>query len=396
MKSTDFIPTAPGRLVPTTALERMPNGTRQEVRGLAFVPNPLPPKLNWNEILGASWRVLADAERNVGLLEGKASRLTDARLLHSAFMRQEARLSSLIEDTVATPEEVVLAEAGQTLPRVEAHEVHNYLRALQYGWDSKLPLCGRLIKEMHALLLQGPRPTNDLPGEYRREQNYIGNARHGFARARFVPPPVAELEPAMRDLEMFMNAKSEDYPSLVGMALAHYQFEAIHPFRDGNGRLGRLLMVLWLRKHGLLSHPLMYVSAYLERHKDDYKRLLLEVSTKGAWVPWITFVLEAVCAESASAASRIENLLVLRSELIEKVTGHRRSSLCQKLIDHLFSHPAVTVKQVATVLKITDTAATNHINYLIEKGILEVLHPRMKPRLYLARTILDAASELED
>jgi len=396
MRSKDFQKGSPGRLVNTQVHERREGGKLIETKGMAFVPNPLPPKLDWVTTLGRLWRVHSEAERNLGLLEGKASRLTDARLLHAPFMRQEARLSSLIEDTVATPEEVVLAEAGQPMPRVEALEVNNYLRALRFGWESELPLCVRLIKEMHKLLLTGVRGGKDLPGEFRREQNYIGNERAGFVAARFVPPPAGEeLDRSIRDLEKFMNASHKEFPTLVAMALAHYQFEAIHPFRDGNGRLGRLLIVLWLRKQGILSHPLLYVSAYFERHKDDYKRLLLEVSTQAGWEKWLEFVLEAVAVEAASAASRIEKLLVLRSELVEKVTGQRRSILCQRLIDHLFSKPAVTVREVREVLSISETAASNHIDFLVEKGILDCLDDRAKPRLYLARSIVQAASDEE-
>lgn len=360
------------------------------------MPEPLPPKLDWSSTIGRLWKVLSEAERNLGLLEGKASRLTDARLLHAPFMRQDARLSSLIEDTVATPEEVVLAEAGQPMPRVEALEVNNYLRALRFGWDSALPLCVRLVKEMHKLLLTGVRGGKVLPGEFRREQNYIGNERAGFAGARFVPPPAGdELDRSIRGLERFMNTTHKEFPTLVALALAHYQFEAIHPFRDGNGRLGRLLIVLGLRKHGLLSHPFLYVSAYFERHKDEYKRLLLEVSTQAGWEAWLAFVLEAVAVEAASAATRIEKLLVLRSELVEKVTGQRRSILCQRLIDHLFTKPVVTVREVRDVLSISETAASNHIDFLVQKGILTCLDERTKPRLYMARTIVQAASDEE-
>lgn len=394
MKESTFRTDAPGRLVRTSAYEVVVRAGVPEtvsVSGQAFVPDPLPPKIEWDSLVGRVTESLVTAERSLARLDGKASRLTDPRLLLGPFWRREARLSSLIEDTVTTPRELALVDAGRTVEKSEQREVLNYIRALEHGLESKLPLSNRLIRDMHRVLLEGVRGERDTPGEFRREQNYIGNQARGFSGARFVPPPAGEpLEECMKQLERFLNDQSQAVPDLIGIALTHYQFEAIHPFRDGNGRLGRLIIVLAICKRGILSKPLLYVSEYFEKNKEEYKSLLLRISTHGEWEDWIRFVLNGLGETAIDAGKRVDKVLSLREELIKRVTGPRTSSLQIQLIDHLFTKPAITVKKARQVLGVTDTAARRHIESLVRHRILEEMQDSGREQWYLARRIFEA------
>lgn len=395
MDTSSFTSQAPGRLVPTTGYDQRVRGSIVEpvpVAGFAFVPNALPPAFDWDHFLGRVARPLIEAERNLRRLNGKASRLRNPHLLLAPFWRREARLSSLIEDTVATPEEIVLVGAGYTPDRDDPREVFNYIEALQHGLASTLPLCNRLFREMHGKLLAGVRGERDRPGEFRREQNYIGNKTAGFARARFVPPPVSELDRLLGDFEQFLN-RSSDVPHLVAIAIAHYQFECIHPFRDGNGRLGRLIMLLSLCKLGLLTQPFICISGYFERHRDEYKELLLRTSAEGDWEAWTRFVLDGFALEAADANRRVDRLLALRDEFEASVTGRRASSLLIRLVDHLFHSPAISVDNVRKTLGVSPTAARGHLLTLISKGIIEEMDRPGRAKIYLARRILTVTED---
>ncbi|WP_287418153.1 Fic/DOC family N-terminal domain-containing protein, partial [Oceanithermus sp.] len=277
MDSEDFTPAAPGRLVGIGP-------------GLwAFAPDPLPPKLEWTSELV---RALAEAERALGELAGLGRTLPNPYLFTQPFLRREAVLSSRIEGTQASLADLYAFEAQPALfalpeQRNDVLEVRNYVRALEHGLARlrELPLCLRLLREMHAILLEGARGQNRAPGEFRRVQNWIGGSG-SIEDAVYVPPPPGEILSALDALEKYLNGESP-YPALVDVALVHYQFEAIHPFLDGNGRIGRLLITLMLIERGLLHEPLLYLSAYFERQREHYYRLLLEVSQKGAWEAWV-------------------------------------------------------------------------------------------------------------
>lgn len=384
-----------GKLVPTVVHEERFKGSVREVaevRGKAFLPYALPPKLDWDRIVGSSRRELIAAERALARLNGRASKLPNPHLLLGPFARREARLSSLIEDTVATPKEIALAESGVLFGRDDPKEIANYIFALNHGLDSPLPLCNRLFKEMHEILLRGVRGGRDLPGHFRREQNYIGKKSLGFLQARFVPPPHGEiLERCMADLEQFVNGPHEQIPELVSIALGHYQFECIHPFRDGNGRLGRLIMTLSLCKYGLLSKPYIYVSEFFSKHEEKYKDLLLRVSTEGAWEAWIRFVLEAFAVQARAADIRADAILCLQSEYTHKLTGPHSSSLLIRLCDHLFSRPVITIDDAEKVLGVTKTAARRHVATLVKKGILDKSEEYGKAHVFVANGIIAAA-----
>lgn len=392
-------PRSPGRLVPTVAYERRANGARWEVvevRGEAFVPDPLPPKIDRTLLIGRLYPELSAAETSLARLDGIAGTLVSPELLLRPLRIREAKLSSQIENTIATAEEIALAEAGRPTERNEGREVWNYIRALDHGIGSPLPLCNRLIKEMHQILMQDVRGDDKGPGEFRSVQNDIGKDGSRFADARFVPPPPGEhLENAMGDLERFLNSTSHGLPWLVATAMAHYQFECIHPFRDGNGRLGRLLVALSMCKAGVLSRPLLYVSAYFEAHRQTYYDLLLRISTDGAWEPWIGFFCEAVASQAEDGIRRSRKLRELRDGFRARVSGKRASALSIALIDRLFERPAVTNAIVCDMLGITAPAAQKHLEALVAKGILTEVTGGSYGRVYVARPIL-AVVEADD
>ncbi|MFN0243635.1 MAG: Fic family protein [Planctomycetota bacterium] len=333
------------------------------------------------------------ATRAIAVLEGRALHVVNERLLLGPFWRREARLSSLIEETITTPEKLALAGVDPTSTDGDTREVWNYVRALEHGLNSPLPLSGRLLREMHAILLEGVRGSRDRPGEYRGEQNYIGDGARGFARARFVPPPAgATLERCMSELERFMNADSTGVPALIAVALTHYQFECIHPFRDGNGRLGRLLIVLELCRTKQVTRPWVYVSDYLESNRDVYKDALLAVSQDGEWEAWIRFMLRGFAASADDALHRMDRILALREELRAAVTGPRSSSLMLELIDDLFERPVISVKRACALLDITHTAVRRHLAKLVDLGVIEPLPDIGREQYWIARRIL-AVSE---
>lgn len=399
MDEKAFGSASPGRLVPTTAYDEVVRDGKRElvpVTGLAFLPNPLPPSLDWDRLIGQLRKPLIEAERALARLDGKASQLPNPHLLIGPFTRREARLSSLIEDTIATPVEIALAEAGRTPDRDDPMEVVNYIHALEHGRQSDLPLCHRLFQEMHALLLRNVRGERDKPGQYRRDQNYIGNKTRGFKHARFVPPPPGDpLRSCLDAFERFVNQPPADIPSLIMIALSHYQFEAIHPFNDGNGRLGRLLIVLSLCRSGILRQPLVYMSGHFAAFESEYKNLLLRVSTQGVFKEWIEFVLVGFASQAQEADGRVDRLIALRNQFVASVTGRRASSLLIKLVDSLFDRPVVSVPYVEKLLGISTTAARRHIESLLDKNVLEPLELQGKANWFIANQIL-STSESDD
>ncbi len=305
-------------------------------------------------------------------------------------MRREAESSSRIEDTIATAEEVALYQAGYGEARNEAVEVANYLAALQHGLASPLPISRRLICEMHARLLDRVRGEDKRPGEIRTIQNQIGGRDDDAATARFVPPPPGEpLERGLAAFERFVNAPPDHIPPMVAAALGHYQFEALHPFRDGNGRVGRVIATLTLCRQGLLEHPLVYVSGYFDRHRQRYYDLLLRVSTRGDWLAWIGFFLDAVIDQSKDAWGRIDGLRRLYDEQRASLQRGRAAGKSLALLDHLFSSPAVTASSAQRALDTTDPTARAAIGRLVRSGMLTDLTGRDYGKVWLARPILD-------
>lgn len=357
----------------------------------AFVPNPLPPHLEWTPELVSA---LSQADRALGALAGLSNTLPNPHVLVRPFMRREAVLSSRIEDTKASLSDLFVFEAQQ-LPLLETasdvQEVHNYVAALEYGIRrmENLPMSLRLVREIHERLLQNVRGEQLTPGEFRRTQNWIGPVGSTINTAPFVPPPPEEMRQALADFENFLHAESE-LPPLVRLALIHYQFEAIHPFLDGNGRVGRLLISLLMGMWELLPQPLLYLSAYFESHRQTYYDLLLATSQRGAWNDWLLFFLDAVSVQSHDAVLRIQHLQNLRETYRKRVQTTRTSARLLQVVDLIFANPLVTIPQVQTYLKIQYPIAQRYIDKLVNAKILTEITGRSRNRVYQANEILAA------
>lgn len=323
--------------------EEFQNSTSGHVRRVqgsyyAFFPNPLPPRLEWTAPIV---QALSQADRALGELSARGSTLPNPYLLVRPFMRREAVLSSRIEGTRANLTDVYTYEAVQPsffATGQDVQEVHNYVRALDYGIERlhELPVSLRLIRELHERLMAGVRGQEWQPGEFRRSQNWIGPPGSTLQTAVFIPPPVAEMNDALGDLEKFIH-QATDLPPLVRLGLIHYQFEAIHPFLDGNGRIGRLLLVLLLADWNLLAQPLLYLSAYFEQQRQRYYDLLLGVSQRGEWVEWLTFFLNGIHSQAVDAVARVQRLQELRLSYRRDLARKTRSTAVLELVDLLFA-----------------------------------------------------------
>lgn len=369
----------PGRIV------RSPEGYN------AFVPDPLPPSIEWTpELL----RALSDADRALGRLAGEGARLPNPHLLLRPFVRREAVLSSRIEGTQATLGELLAAEAGAGVERSpdDLREVVNYVAALEHGVRrlESLPLSVRLIRELHALLMEGVRGNQATPGELRRSQNWIGAPGSRPENATYVPPPPAEMTEALGALEVFFHDTS--LPPLVQAALLHYQFEAIHPFLDGNGRVGRLLVTLFLLERSLLPAPLLYLSAFFEATRRDYYDRLLGVSQRGDWNAWIEYFLNGVARQSEDAVSRAARINGLLDGW-RTAFADAPSRAAAELVDLLGENPFWTVPGVARRLGVAYTTALRAVRRLEEAGVLQPLTSARRDRVFCAKAILDILEE---
>lgn len=317
--------------------------------------------------------------------------LPNPDLLINQFIRREAVSSSRIEGTITNFEQLVLFEADQSGGDnfADRQEVANHVTATRYGFERlpTLPVSLRLIQEIHERLMQGVRGEDKTPGQFRRIQNMIGRDGQVAGQARFVPPPVRTMHDALHELQQFMGRPTE-MPVLVDLALIHYQFETIHPFLDGNGRLGRLLINLLLCERQVLTQPLLYLSSYLEKHKKDYVDQMLRVSQTGDWEPWLLFFLEGVAVQARSAIDRSNDLLRFRADCKDRWTKLTNSTLILGVIDLLFERPAVTITAVKERFGVTFTAAKQNIEKLVADGILVEATGRGRNRIYLAPEIV--------
>jgi len=361
----------------------------------AYVPAPLPPPLEIDWPLAA---LVAEATGALCELAGVGRRMRNPNLLIYPFLQREAVLSSRIEGTQAGLTDLYAYEARQAaLPGVappaeagDVREVQNYVRALQHGMArlAEVPVSLRLIQELHAVLLEGVRGESRHPGAFRRVPNYIAASRStAIEEARFVPPPVAEMHAALDALEKYLHA-SDEYPNVVRLALVHYQFEAIHPFEDGNGRLGRLLVSLLLIDWGILPLPLLYLSAYLERQREAYYDLLYAVSTRGAWREWVTFFLAGIIEQARDATQMAVALTEIEETWHERLFEARASALAQRLADHLFRMPILTVSDAAALLGVQWHTARYNVRRLVEVGLLKPLGGDAHGQQYAAEDIL--------
>jgi Fic family protein len=363
----------------------------------AFLPAPLPPALDWSLSLVSA---LAEAERDLSRLATLASAFPFPRLLVQPFMRREAVLSSRIEGTRATLAELYAYESAQLSflePDSDVREVHNYVQALDYGLErlKTLPISLRLIRELHEKLMQGVRGGNLTPGEFRRTQNWIGPAGSTIMTATYVPPPVDEMNQALSDLEKFIHAGT-DVPALARAAMIHYQFEAIHPFLDGNGRVGRLLMALLLAEWNILSQPLLNLSVYFERYRQEYYDHLLAVSQRGNWEAWLRFFLRGVSAQSRDSMLRMERLGSIRSRYQPLVEAEKNSERMAAVVDFLFSRPIFSAKQLAEGLEMPFKTSRQYIEKLVQAGILCEITGYARNQIYRADEVFSAIDSLQD
>ncbi|MCF7634637.1 MAG: cell filamentation protein Fic [Dehalococcoides mccartyi] len=354
----------------------------------AFVPGALPPKLEWDDNLVS---IMSRADIALGTLSGLGETLPNPHLLIYPFIRREAVLSSRIEGTQSSLSDLLLFEATQVEKRGDVREVQNYVRAMEYGLKrlTELPLSLRFIRELHGILMEGVRGQHATPGEFRQSQNWIGSPGAVLDDATYVPPPVPEMQECLSQLEKFLHAETK-LPPLVEAALVHYQFEAIHPFLDGNGRIGRLLVALLLCQRNVLSKPLLYLSAFFEQYRDTYYDLLLNVSSAGGWRQWIEFFLKAVVEQSGDAVSRSRRLQELQHSYIQLAREKRLAPTAAQLVDIVLMKPVISAKTVQESLKVTPQGARKAINVLVEVGILTEVTGRKRDKAYAANEVLKA------
>jgi Fic family protein len=357
----------------------------------AFLPAPLPPALDWTPGL---IRALSEADRLIGRLAGEGSRLPNPHVLIRPFVRREAVLSSKIEGTQATLGELLATEAGAVVDRSpeDLREVGNYVVALEHGISrlKTLPLCVRLVRELHEELMTSVAGHQAAPGRFRTIQNWIGAPGSTIETASYIPPPPGEVQPCLAKWEKFLHESA--LPPLVTIALAHYQFEAIHPFLDGNGRVGRLLITLFLIERQILPTPLLYLSAFFEASRRDYYDRLRGVSERGAWNEWVEYFLLGVARMSEDALNRAVRINELLAQWQKKVSGDSTNTPL-RLVELLGANPFITAKGAAQKLDIAFTTAQRAIQRLQRIGILKLVGDAKRDRVFCARTLLDILEE---
>ena len=384
MQPEEFQHNAPGRVL------RQPNNY------WAFIPDFLPPQIVWTADLVAA---LSAADRALGELAGLGRSVANPDLLIKPFVRREAVQSSQIEGTRASLTDLYAYEAGQLvlfeLPD-DVREVENYVQALHYGLDrlDTLPISLRFIRELHERLLHGVRGEQWTPGEFRRSQNWIGSPGSTINTARYVPPPINAMQDCLYNLEKFIHAESL-LPPLIRVGLIHYQFEAIHPFLDGNGRIGRLLINLLLTTWGILPHPLLYISAYFNQHRQAYYNHLLAVSQTGAWEAWLIYFLDAVRSQATDSIERIRQLQTLNSNYRARFQATRASGRLLQVVDLLFEQPIFTVHQLAERLGVNYATAQRYVNHLLSEDIIREVTGKARNRVFAADGIVAVISAPE-
>lgn len=373
-----------GTLIPTS------NGQQ------AFLPNPLPPVIDYAALAVPLSRTM----QAIGELTAAGRGMTNPMLVIRPLQRREAIMSSAMEGTFTTADQLALAEADTAFPTdASTLEVLNYMRAFNAAEIMRhdLPISNRMIKEIHRILLTqtaSGRGGNKKPGEFKDQQNYIGGADRRIENARFIPPPPAQTEMAMAALEKFINREDKQaIPAIIEAALIHYQFEAIHPFADGNGRVGRILIPIHLLNAGILEAPLLYLSPAVEGRRSDYGDLMLDVSRRGEWTAWIAFFLELVELSCRSALSTLAHLEALRNKFRAMLSRSGGSARYVTIVDELFLSPIVTIPKIAELLSITYPAAKNAVARLRELGILAESPSHSNPKRFVCWPIIDVSED---
>lgn len=362
----------------------------------AFVPWPLPPAPAL-DLSGPRQRLVEQATVALGRLDSVSTLLPDPQLFLYAYVRREAVLSSQIEGTQSSLSDLLLFELDEApgAPFDDVQEVSNYIAALQHGvcrLREGFPLCNRLLREMHTHLMARGRGSDKMPGEFRRSQNWIGGTRPG--NARFVPAPPNEVETCMGALEAFLHNDNDSLPILVRAALAHVQFETIHPFLDGNGRLGRLLIALLLHHGKLLAQPLLYLSLYFKQHRPVYYDLLDRVRTQGDWEAWVDFFLEGVAQTASGAVSTAQRLTALfqtDGQRVQSVGATATSVL--RILACLRQRPLCSLKQLALTSGLSFPTASKAVKTLVTLGIVHELTGQRRNRVFVYSAYLNILNE---
>ncbi|MEK6734778.1 MAG: Fic family protein [Pseudomonadota bacterium] len=356
-----------------------------------FVPSQLPPKIEWDIALVNS---LSRADHILGGLSREGIRLPNPHLLMRPFIAREAVLSSRIEGTQATLGEILAKDAGASVERNpdDLQEVNNYIIALDYGVSrlKELPLSLRLLKEIHENLMQGVRGSHATPGEFRKSQNWIGSPGCTLNTAKYVPPSPEKMLEALNKFEEFLHNRT--LPPLIHIALCHYQFEAIHPFLDGNGRVGRLLITLLLIEHKLLPSPILYLSAFFEATRDEYYKQLYNISSIGSWSDWFLYFLNGIAVQGLDVLSRAERINILITEWQIKA-AHSKEAITQEIIKHLAVNPYCTTKKTAEKLGVAFTTAQRAIHKLESLNIITQTSQRKREKVYCANEIFNILEE---
>ncbi len=362
----------------------------------AFVPAPLPPAPPLR-LEGPLQTMIADATLALGRLDGVSALLPDKDLFLYSYVRKEAVLSSQIEGTQSSLSDLLLFELNELpgVPLDDVTEVSNYVAALEYGlarMRAGFPISNRLIREVHDVLLSRGRGAGKGPGQFRRSQNWIGGTRPG--NAAFVPPPHTAVPDAMAALERFVHAEDDGLPAVVRAALAHVQFETIHPFLDGNGRVGRLLVTLMLCDANVLREPLLYLSLYLKRHRTAYYELLDRVRRDGDWEAWLAFFLEGVAVTAEGAVSTARRLAALFDEDGARVrTLGRRAKSASRIHAALKARPIISIGEIAKRAGMTFPTASVALEALAGLGIVREMTGRRRSRVFAYERYLDILNE---
>lgn len=337
----------------------------------SFKPNPLPP-IPEIEMDGEIVKLLVDANKQLVKLDTASQLISNADLFISMYVRKEALISSQIEGTQCTLDDVLDPEV-EANANLDVSDVINYVKATQYALKrlERLPLCCRLIREIHEVLMENVRGQDKTPGEFRHSQNWIGPANCSLKDARYIPPNVEDMQTAMSDLEKYIN-ENVDYDPLIRVALIHYQFETIHPFLDGNGRIGRLLILLYLMEQRLIEKPVIYISYFLKKNQIEYYDRISEVRRTGNFEQWIRFFLEAVSKAASDSLEAIRQLSVLHDTNVEKLPKTTRSKdNLRAVFDYIEQYPIIDMKRTAKELEVSYNTVAAAVRKLVELGILQ-------------------------
>lgn len=357
-----------GRLVPISGRD---NYLGRDYSHFAFVPNPLPKSVPLSE---RTYNRVTQASLEIGRLDFAVQRLPNPSLLVRPALRREAQSTSALEGTYAPLDEVLegefLEEAQQS---AELREILNYVRAAELGYQliEKMPIHFNMVARLQKILVRGTRGDGYDAGKIRSGHVYIGERSRGIEESRFVPPPPGdELRDGISEWEKWINAEN-DVPLLVKAALGHYQFETLHPFSDGNGRMGRLIASLQLVEAGALNYPVLNLSPWLKEHEQQYKDEMLRVSITGDFNPWVQFFCDAVIAQAQNGVKKIEDVLAVRAQWMEQLQKARVRGVAVNIVDSLIGYPYITVSQAAELHNVTYPPANNAIRKLVDMGILQ-------------------------